>query len=194
MTSVASFRRAPVLADLVPGARLRDVALVLAGTVFVTVAGWVAVPLPFTPVPVSLATFAVLLTGAALGPARAAASILVYLAAGTAGIPMFAEFGSGWAFASYGYVLGYLVAAVLVGKLARRRADRSVLGTAALAVASTATIYAVGVPWLIVFLGVDLATGLTLGVVPFLVGDVVKAAAAALLLPGSWSIVRRVRR
>ncbi|MGC5616238.1 biotin transporter BioY [Georgenia sp. Z1491] len=194
MTSVASFRRAPVLADLVPGTRLRDVALVLAGTVFVTLAGWVAVPLPFTPVPVSLATFAVLLTGAALGPARAAASILVYLAAGTAGAPMFAEFSSGWAFASYGYALGYLVAAVLVGELARRRADRSVLGTAALAVASTATIYAIGVPWLVVFLGVDLATGLTLGVVPFLVGDVIKAAAAALLLPGAWSIVRRVRQ
>ncbi|MGC5627177.1 biotin transporter BioY [Georgenia sp. Z1344] len=194
MTAVPFERRSPVLADLLPGARVRDVALVLAGTAFVTVAGWIAVPLPFTPVPVSLATFAVLVTGAALGPMRAAASIVLYVVAGTLGAPMFAEFGSGWASASYGYVLGYLVAAVLVGALARRRADRSVVGTAGLAVASTVTIYAVGVPWLMTFLDVDLATGLSLGVVPFLVGDVIKAAAAALVLPGAWTLVRRVRR
>lgn len=194
MTAVATARRSPVLADLLPGTRVRDVALVLTGAVFVMVAGWVTVPLPFTPVPLSLATFAVLLTGAALGPARAAASIGVFLAAGLLGAPVFAEFGSGWAFASFGYVLGYLVAVVVVGTLAERRADRTVLGTIGLALLSTTTIYAVGLPWLMAFLDVDLAAGLTMGVVPFLVGDAIKAAAADLLLPGAWALVTRVRR
>lgn len=194
MTTVTTTRRHPVLADLAPGTVVRDVVLVLTGTAFVTLAGWVTVPLPFTPVPLSLATFAVLLTGAALGPSRAAASIGLYAVAGTLGAPLFADGASGWAFASYGYVLGYLLAAVLVGTLARRRADRSVLGTVALAALSTTTIYAVGLPWLMAFLDVDLATGLSMGVLPFLVGDAIKAAAAALLLPGAWALVARVRR
>ena len=71
--SAVSPRSALVLADLVPGARVRDIALTLAGTAFITVAGYIAIPLPFTPVPLSLATFAVLLTGASLGPLRGSA-------------------------------------------------------------------------------------------------------------------------
>lgn len=194
MTAPATARRSAVLADLLPGAQVRNVALVLSGTLFVTVAGWIAIPLPFTPVPLSLATFAVLLTGAALGPARAAASIGLYLAAGVAGVPLFADFGSGVAFSSFGYIVGYLAAGIVVGELARRRADRSVLGTIGLALIGAVTVYAAGVPWLMGFLEVDLATALTLGVVPFLIGDAIKAVAAALLLPGTWAIVRRVGR
>src|SRR5699024_4992268 len=191
---------APVLADLIPGRTLalpvralRTAALVLGGTAFLAIASQVAVPLPFTPVPVSLATGAVVLLGAGLGPRLGAASAALYLVAGMAGAPIFAEQGFGWAFASFGYVIGYVPAAIIAGVLARRAADRSVWKTAALAGASTVAAYVVGVPWLMAFLGVDLATGMALGVLPFLIGDAVKMIGAAFVLPGAWKVVDRVR-
>lgn len=192
--SVAPSRPALVLADLVPGARVRDVALTLAGTAFITVAGYIAIPLPFTPVPLSLATFAVLLTGAALGPARGATSALLYLVLGVVGVPLFAGGNAGWAFSSFGYIVGYVIAALLVGSLARRRADRTVLSTIGLAGLGSLTIYACGVPWLAGFVGVDLATAITLGVAPFLIGDAIKIVAMAGLLPGTWRLVDRAHR
>ncbi len=189
--SATAVTASPVLADLLPGTRVRDAALVLGGTALVTIAGQIAIPLWFTPVPLSLATFAVLLTGATLGPVRAALSIALYIALGAAGAPMFADQGSGWAFASFGYILGFLPAAVIVGMLARRRADRSLLATVGMACLGSLIIYAAGLPWLMAFLNVDLATGLSLGVLPFLIGDLIKAVAAALLLPASWKLVGR---
>lgn len=92
MSVSATRTRIPVLADLVPGARVRDVVLTLIGTAFITVSGYIVIPLPFTPVPISLATFAVLLTGATLGPLRGAASAGLYLALGVIGVPLFALF------------------------------------------------------------------------------------------------------
>lgn len=192
--SAPSIARTPVLADLIPGARVRDVALTLAGTAFITVAGFIAVPLPFTPVPLSLATFAVLLTGAALGPVRGSTSALLYLALGVIGVPLFAGGNAGWAFASFGYIIGYVVAAVLVGALARRRADRGVLSTIGLAALGSLAIYACGVPWLAAFAGVDLATAIGMGVVPFLIGDAIKVVAMAGLLPGTWRVIDRATR
>ncbi|MPV49065.1 MULTISPECIES: biotin transporter BioY [unclassified Pseudactinotalea] len=184
---------APVLAEYIPGRRVRAVALVLTGTILLTIAGQVAVPLPFTPVPVSLATGAVVLIGAAMGPALGASSVLLYLVAGLAGAPLFADQASGWAFASFGYILGYIPAVVLAGMLARRRADRSVGRTILLTALASLAVYALGLPWLMAFLGVDLGTGLALGVTPFLIGDAVKMAAAAIVLPGAWKIAQRVR-
>lgn len=192
--SAVSPRSALVLADLVPGARVRDIALTLAGTAFITVAGYIAIPLPFTPVPLSLATFAVLLTGASLGPLRGSASALLYLALGVIGVPLFAGGNAGWAFSSFGYILGYVVAALLVGTLARRRADRSVLSTLALAGLGSLAIYACGVPWLAAFAGVDIPTAIALGVVPFLIGDAIKIVATAGLLPATWRLIDRTRR
>lgn len=186
--------RVPVLADLVPGARVRDVALVLVGTALITVAGYIAIPLPFTPVPLSLATFAVLLTGATLGPLRGGLSAGLYLALGLIGVPLFASGSAGWAFSSFGYIVGYVVAALIVGILARRRSDRNVWSMLGLAALGSLTIYAFGVPWLAAFLGVDLATALMLGVVPFLIGDAIKVAAMAGLLPLAWRVVGRARR
>lgn len=185
----------PVLADRLPrassrtAAALRDVALVGGGALTVAVVGQVMVPLPFTPVPLSLGTLAVLVVGAALGPARGVASMLVLLAAGLLGAPVFAGGESGWALASFGYALGYVPAAALLGTLARRGDDRSVWRTALAAVAATSLVYVVGVPWLMGFLGLGLGEALLLGVAPFVVGDVVKAVAAALLLPGTWRLL-----
>ncbi|RPF28423.1 biotin transporter BioY [Georgenia muralis] len=178
-----------VLADALPGSRARDVALVVGGAALVAVVGQIAVPLPFTPVPLTLGTFAVLLVGSALGPARAGASMSLFLLAALAGAPVLAGGGSGWAAASFGYALGYLPAALLAGALARRGADRSAGRMVAAAVAATALVYAAGVPWLMGFADLSLERALVLGVLPFLVGDVVKAAAAALLLPGAWRLL-----
>lgn len=186
----------PVLVDLVPGdssRALRTAGLTVGGAAFLAVLSQVAVPLPFTPVPISLATAAVVLLGAGMGPRLAAMSTLTYLIAGLAGAPVFAGQGSGWAFASFGYVIGYIPAAVIAGVLARRAADRSVWRTAALAGVATIAVYAIGVPWLMAFTGSDLATGLAMGVWPFLIGDAVKLVAAALILPGTWKVVDHLR-
>ncbi|MFC7406704.1 biotin transporter BioY [Georgenia alba] len=187
VTAVPSPRR--VLADAVPGARVRDVLLVVAGAGLVAGIGQLAIPLPFTPVPLTLGTFAVLFVGAALGPARAAAAMVLFLLAGVLGAPVFADGESGWALASFGYAVGYLPAAVLLGYLARRGADRSVFRTALAAVAATAVIYVPGVLWLMGYTGAWFGEALALGVVPFLIGDAVKAVAAALLLPGAWRLL-----
>lgn len=196
MTTIAV--PAPVLSDvLVPRMpaithRLAREALLFAGALTLLWAtGNVAIPLPFTPVPLSLATFSVLLIGAGLGPLRAFAATSAYLTLGIVGIPMFADGASGWAFASFGYILGYVAASVLVGFLARRRADRKVLPTALVAIASTTVVYLLGVPWLAGFLGLGLGEALALGVVPFLIGDVIKAVAASALLPATWRLVNR---
>ncbi|MCK6209161.1 biotin transporter BioY [Georgenia sp. EYE_87] len=188
-TAAVPVSRSLVLADVVPGARVRDAALVLTGAGLIAAIGQLAVPLPFTPVPLTLGTFAVLFVGAALGPVRGALSVVVYMLAGLAGAPVFADGASGWAMASFGYVLGYLPAAAVLGHLARRGGDRSPWRTALAAVGASALVYVPGVLWLMAFLGIGLPEALALGVVPFLIGDVIKAVAAALVLPGAWALL-----
>jgi biotin transport system substrate-specific component len=188
MTTQVVGTRPRVLADLVPGGAVRDVLLVGGAAAFTGLSAQVAIPLPFTPVPLSLQTFAVLLSAAALGPYRAGAAMLLYLAAGIAGVPWFAEQRSGLGFPSFGYIVGFALAAVLVGMLARRGADRSVGGTAATMVLGNLVIYAVGVPYLAFSIGVDLPTAIGLGLTPFLVGDGLKILLATGLLPAAWRL------
>ena len=178
-----------VLADLVPGALIRDVALVLGAAALTGVAAQIAVPLPFTPVPLSLQTLTVLLAGAALGPIRGGMSMLLYLIAGMAGVPWFSEQRSGFDFPSFGYIIGFVVAAIVVGALARRGADRSVIGSVGMMVLGNVVIYALGVAWLATSLGVGLGRALELGALPFLIGDGLKIALAAGLLPGAWRLL-----
>lgn len=187
--TVITARSGHVLADLVPGGLVRDLALVAGSAAFVGLSAQFAIPLPFTPVPLSLQTFAVLLSAAALGPARAGSAMLLYLGAGMAGVPWFSQQTSGWGFPSFGYIIGFALAAVLVGALARRGADRSVAGTAATMVAGNLVIYAVGVPYLAVAIGVDVPQAIALGAVPFLLGDLLKILLAAGLLPAAWKVV-----
>ena len=125
-------------------------------------------PLPFPPVPLTLQTFAVLLVGAALGTWRGIASMVVYAAAGTAGVPWFSAGSSGWGGASYGYILGFIVAAGIVGRLAEQGATRTALRTAGLMVIGNIVIYAIGVTYLKFAIDVTWATALSLGMVPFL--------------------------
>jgi biotin transport system substrate-specific component len=183
----------PVLADLVPGALVRDIALVAGGAGLTGLAAQVAVHVPGTPVPMTGQTFAALLVGAALGSRRGAASMLLYLLVGAVGVPWFTDGTSGLSGASAGYVVGFVLAGALVGALAGRGGDRTPLRTAGTMVLGNLAIYAVGVPWLMASVSMDFATALDKGVVPFLVGDAIKIIVAAGLLPGAWALVRKIQ-
>jgi biotin transporter BioY len=187
----AARRRVAVLGDLLPGSLDRDVALIAGSAALVGVAAQVAVPIPGTPVPVSGQTFAVLLAGAALGWVRAALGMALYLAAGIAGVPWFAEGGSGTGAPSLGYVIGFVVAAAVVGRLAERGGDRTPVRTIGTMLLGTAIMYAAGVPYLMAALGVDLGRALELGVTPFVAGDALKVLLAAALLPAAWKLAGR---
>ncbi|MER5841157.1 MULTISPECIES: biotin transporter BioY [Streptomyces] len=175
-----------VLADLVPASRARDVALVAGGAVLTGIAAQLAVPVPGSPVPVTGQTFAALLVGTALGARRGLLALALYAMAGAAGVPWFAEGGSGIGMPSFGYVLGMLLAAVVVGSLARRGADRSVWRTAGTMLLGSAVIYAVGVPYLALATGMSASAAIAAGLTPFLIGDALKAALAMGLLPTAW--------
>ncbi|GAA2107509.1 biotin transporter BioY [Microlunatus panaciterrae] len=181
------------LADAIPGGLARNVALVLGGAGFVGIAAQLAVPLPFTPVPLTLQTFAVLLTVSVLGSRRGLLSMGLYLVAGAAGVPWFAGGSSGFTSASFGYIVGFVLAALVVGHLAARGADRTPLKAAGLMVLGNLAIYAVGVPWLMVIAHLSLPTALALGVVPFLIGDAIKIAVAAGVLPAAWKVINSRR-
>jgi biotin transport system substrate-specific component len=187
MTATAT-QRPGVLADLLGGGLVRDLAMVAGSAAFVGLSAQAAIPLPFTPVPISLQTFAVLLSAAALGPVRAGAGMGLYLMAGAAGVPWFSEQNSGIGFPSFGYIIGFVLAAVIVGALARRGGDRSVAGAALLMLLGNLVIYATGVPYLALALGVGLDEAIRLGAVPFLVGDGLKILLAAGLLPIAWRV------
>ena len=182
-----------VLADYLPHTKVANIALVLGGSVFVGLSAQVAIPLPFTPIPLTLQTFAVLLVGAALGSWRGMASLLVYAVAGSAGVPWFSAGSSGWGGASYGYILGFIVAAGVVGRLAERGATLTPLRTAALMVVGNVVIYAVGVTYLKFAIDAPWSTALSLGVTPFLLGDALKIALAAGLFPATWRLTQRLR-
>jgi biotin transport system substrate-specific component len=181
-----------VLADVVPGGAVRDAALVTSGAALTGVLAQIAIPLPFTPVPLTMQTFGVLLVCASLGSVRGLVSMGLYAVMGVVGVPWFAEGGSGFGGASFGYVLGFLLAAVVVGRLAERGSTQSPVHTAGVMVLGNLAIYAVGVPWLMATAHLGLTTALALGVVPFLVGDVIKIVACSGVFPGTWHLVHRL--
>ncbi|MFF6995049.1 biotin transporter BioY [Streptomyces sp. NPDC008313] len=185
-TAAVTSRPGEVLADLLPASRVRDVALVLGGAALTGLAAQLSVPVPGSPVPVTGQTFAALLVGTALGAGRGFLSLAVYALVGMAGVPWFAGGGSGAAAPSFGYVLGMLLAATLVGALARRGADRSVLRTAGAMLLGEAVIYAVGVPYLAAATGMSFTEAIAAGLTPFLIGDALKAALAMGALPTAW--------
>ncbi|WDG18037.1 biotin transporter BioY [Microbacterium sp. Clip185] len=189
MTAIPTSRRRVYLADVRPHSKLVDAALVLLGTALIALAALVTIPLPFTPVPITMSTFAVMAVGAALGSGRGALSASLYLVAGAAGAPVFASGHSGVSLPTFGYIIGFVVAAAVVGQLARRRADRHVLTTVLLGALGTLVIYVFGVPWLAISVGVDIGQAILLGVVPFLVGDALKIVVLAALLPTAWRTV-----
>ncbi|MFB7270428.1 biotin transporter BioY [Streptomyces sp. NPDC056244] len=190
-TAAAAPRTGAVLADLLPATRARDIALVVGGAVLTGLAAQLSVPVPGSPVPVTGQTFAALLVGTSLGARRGFLSLALYTLVGSAGVPWFSAGSSGAGGASFGYVLGMLLAATAVGTLARRGGDRSVLRTAGTMVAGSVIIYAVGVPYLAVVAGLSPSAAISAGLVPFLLGDALKAALAMGALPAAWKLMGR---
>ncbi len=176
---------------LVPAfSRAGNAAVIVAASLFIALMAHVRLPLPFTPVPLTGQTFAVLLVGAALGSRRGTAAVLVYLAEGALGLPVFAG-GAGLAYLlgpTGGYLFGFLAAAWLSGRFAERGNDRRLATAWVGFLAGEAAIYALGVPWLALFVGFPQAVAL--GLLPFLLGDFLKALAAGLLLPAVWRWAR----
>jgi len=174
----------------------RDLFLVVAASLVVALSAQVAVYLPFTPVPISGQTFAVLLVGAALGSRRGALSLLTYMAQGAAGLPVFAGGAAGLAVVlgpRGGYLVGMVLAAYVVGWLAERGWDRQILRAAGAMLVASAVLYLCALPWLALWLGVDLQAAAMLGLLPFLVGDAVKIVLAAIGLPVAWELLSRLQ-
>ncbi len=172
-------------------ALLYDAALVLGGSLLIALSAQVAIPLPFSPVPVTGQTLAVLLVGALLGSRRGALAVVAYIAQGLAGLPVFAGGAAGLARLfgpTGGYLVGFVAAAFLVGLLAERGWDRRFGTTVAAMTLGNVVIYAVGATWLAVFVG-GLPQAWSMGVLPFLPGDAVKIVLAAVVLPGGWKLL-----
>lgn len=191
----------PLVKTLWPKRTLaRDLALVLAGSLLVALAARVSIPLPFTPVPITGQTFAILLVGAALGSRLGFLALLAYLVEGGMGLPVFAGGTGGLARIlgpTGGFLIAFPLAAGLVGLLVERLGlDRSLLGTFLVMLAGNALLYLVGLPWLAAWLmGAGKFTGLggllAMGLFPFIPGDLVKAVLAAILLPSAWRFLGR---
>lgn len=177
-----------VLSDLVPIERARDVILVVSGAVMAGLLAQVAIPLPFTPVPITGQTLGALLIGTGLGWRRGIASMVLYTLVGLAGVPWFAGHTSGWAAASFGYIIGMVIAAGVCGYLAERKADRTPAKSLPMMALGSLIIYAVGVPWLAVSVNVGPAKALSMGLYPFLAGDAIKVLIAAAALPTAWRL------
>ncbi|MFI1293254.1 biotin transporter BioY [Streptomyces sp. NPDC020792] len=188
-------RRRRVLAEsLLPQALTRSGTTVLLGAALTAVAAQISVPVPGSPVPVTGQTFAVLITATALGPARGFAAQALYLALGALGLPVFTQSQHGVDVlfgATGGYLVGFLVAALIAGHGARYGADRSPLQTLGTLVPASAVIYLFGAGWLALSTGMTAAQAVSVGVTPFLLGDALKALLAAGLLPGVWKVLRR---
>jgi len=192
MNRIATTRGA-VLDTLLPTARRAtlalDAAAIVGGSLIVALAAQVSVRLPFSPVPVTGQTLAVLLVGALLGSRRGALALLAYLGEGLIGLPVFAGGASGPAYAlgpTGGYLVGFVAAAFLVGWLAERGWDRHVLPTAMTMALGTAAIYACGLTWLSLYVG---SQSLSMGLAPFVAGDLIKLAMSAALLPAGWKLL-----
>ena len=171
---------------------LRDLTLIVLGALFVAALAQVKIPLPFTPVPLTGQTFAVLLLGATLGSKRGAASMALYIAFGALGLPVFAGGASGLVYlsgATLGYLIGFVMAAYVIGLLAERGLERSVRTSIVPFLVGTVIIYICGVAWLAVVLA-SFGKAITAGLLPFLIGDAIKLIAASLVLPAAWKFVR----
>jgi biotin transport system substrate-specific component len=188
--------RRPVLADRVlPRSLAVDAGLVLAGAALT--AGLAQVAIPLWPVPITGQTLAVLLVGASLGATLGAISMVVYALAGLVGLPVYSDHTAGAAVLlgpTGGYIIGFVLAAAFTGWLAERRWERRFLAGMLAFVAGSVVVFLVGLPWLKVSLGLTWSQTLAGGLYPFVIGGVIKAVVAALVLRGAWALVARADR
>jgi biotin transport system substrate-specific component len=201
MSSLSIAYGRPTLADRIFSRGLvTDIILIAAGTALTSILAQIAIPL--WPVPITGQTFSVLFVGAALGVTRAALSMVLYIAIGLLGLPVFAPQTNGTHITGLaaligptgGYLVGFVLAAAFVGWLAQREWDRKWVRTLLAFLGGTVLIYAVGLPWLFVALGRlgapdPLQATLAGGLYPFLIGDTIKIVLAAIILPLVWRLV-----
>jgi biotin transport system substrate-specific component len=198
LTRVPADQRGITIGDfLVPirvgeslSSRSRHMVLILAGVLLVAACAQVYIPL--LPVPFTGQTFGVLLVGGALGFRRAAISLALYVLLGAVGLPIFAEGRAGFtvlAGATGGYLVGFIAAAALIGRLAELGWDRHIGGAVGAMLIGNALVYAAGVPWLAVALDLTASEAVAAGMTPFLAWDAVKLVAAAAIFPIAWWIV-----
>lgn len=168
---------------------VRAIVLAVIGSLLLTISAKIQVP--FWPVPMTMQTFVVLVLGVAYGGRLAGATVLLYLAQGALGLPVFAG-GGGLAYMAGptgGYLAGFLLAAVAVGWLAERGWARSAPSTLAAMLIGTAIIFGCGIAWLATLIGLPQA--ISAGLVPFLLSEAVKIALATALVPSAWRLMRR---
>jgi len=176
-----------------PGTRnqiLRNIVLAVAGTIVVAMAAQINVPM--VPVPMTLQTFAVLAIGMAYGARLGAATLFLYMLEGMVGLPVFAQMKSGLATVlgpSGGYIVGFILAAGFLGFLAERGWDRGIFKAVAATVVCAALIYVPGLAWLYAF-AADWRQTLEWGLIPFIIGDLIKAVLAALLIRSAGMLAR----
>lgn len=172
----------------------RTIAIVVAFSLLTALSAQVVIPLPFTPVPLTGQTFAVLLTGALLGSRLGALTMLVYLIEGAAGLPFFRQGHGGLAYLLFsptaGYLFSYPLAAFLTGRMAERGWDKRFLTAAAAMALGSILILACGWAWLARYTS-SAAVAFQIGVAPFIIGDIIKIALAAAALPAGWAILKR---
>jgi biotin transport system substrate-specific component len=174
--------------------RVRDVALVVAGALFISLTARISIPIPGTPVPITGQTFGVLLVGGALGLRRGFAGVALYVLLGMIGLPVYADGKGGLAIiegATGGFLIGFIVAGAVVGRLAELGWDRKFIGALGAMLVGEVVIYAFGLPWLKAVAGLTWQQTIDMGLVPFLVGDAIKAVLAAALFPAAWWVVGR---
>ena len=180
-----------------PRTWVAKVALVVAGAGLIAACAQISVKLPFTPVPITGQTFAVLLVGSSLGLVMGVGSTLLYVVVGIAGAPVYADGAHGWSqitSASGGYLIGFVLASAIVGGLAHLGWDRRFGTASASMLLGNVIVYVVGLPWLAVVLDTNLDKTLEYGLYPFVVGDIVKLYLAAIVLPAAWRAVQRLTR
>jgi biotin transport system substrate-specific component len=175
-------------------ARVRDIVLVLTGALFIYLTARISLPVPGSPVPITGQTFGVLLVGGALGYRRGLLAVFLYVLLGVVGLPFFAEGKGGltviWG-TNGGYLVGFIVAGAVVGRLAELGWDRKIGGALGAMLVGSAIIYAVGLPWLGVVAHFSPEETIAKGLTPFLIGDTIKLILAAVLFPMTWWIVGR---
>jgi biotin transport system substrate-specific component len=185
-----------VLADAIPGTRTRDVLLVIAGALLTAACAQISIHVPGSPVPVTGQTFAVVLAGASLGATRGGLSQLLYLllglvapvyAGGTHGLHQL--FG-----ASGGYLVGFVIAGYAIGLIAEHGGDRKVVSAFAAFAVGQLIIFGIGVPWLKAWTHISWGSAIHEGFTIFILGGLIKAALAGLLMPTAWRVLRALNR
>jgi len=172
--------------------RVKDTLIVIGASWVLALMAQISFPLPFSPVPITAQTFAVLIIGSSLGAKRAFSSTLLYLGQGAMGLPFFAgaKAGLGVLFgASSGYLLGFVIAATVMGYLSERKLERNLKTSLLIFLVGHAIIYMFGLVVLSFFVGADKV--FLLGLFPFIPGLILKTFAASALMPSVWSFFKK---